>query len=74
MSRAETIAKKSVGYWSALGGCEVKELNDAFCVCVSGAWCSKKSVHRVRVRCTKAGRPYVVVNGLRLHLDECIRC
>lgn len=69
------LNKKSIGYWSALGGAELKEfiydIND-YAVIVIGAWCSQKSVHRVKINYGNK-RDYIVINGCRLYIDECIR-
>ena len=68
------LNKKSIGYWSALGGAEVKDIeygiND-YAVIVIGAWSSEKSVHRVRMY-YNGRRYYVVINNYRLYFDECI--
>ena len=74
MNKKEIIAMKTKGYWSALGGVEVKDFQfgtEDYCICVSGAWCSQKSVHRVKIH--HGDRTYIKLNGVRLHLDECIR-
>lgn len=75
MRKQDILEKKSVGYWSAFGGVEVKEIeygiND-YCICVSGAWCSKKSVHRLKIRYTSKG-DYILLNGTRLYFSDCIR-
>lgn len=66
----------TIGYWSALGGIEVKEIRyeiDDKIVCVSNAWYGKPKTHTVRIYYTQNGRPYINLYGLRFHLDECIR-
>ena len=68
------LNKKSVGYWSALGGAEVKEIiygiND-YAVIVINAWGGKKSVHRLKIYYGK--RDYINIHGYRLYFDDCFR-
>lgn len=72
--KQEYLNKDSVGYWSILGGAELKgieyDIND-YAIVVIGAWCSKKSIHRVKIYYGK--RDYIIIQGLRLYFDECIR-
>ena len=70
----------TVAYWSAVGGVEVKKIEhgiEDYVVCVSNAWTKHSSVHRLRVRYTqskiKDPRPYIMIHGYMLYLDECIR-
>lgn len=69
------LNKKSIGYWSALGGAELKKIiygiND-YAVIVIGAWSSQKSVHRVKINYGNK-RDYITIHGYRLYIDECIR-
>ena len=67
---------KTVGYWSAVGGLEVKEIKygiDDTLVVVEGAWNGKPEVHELRVNSTRGGRSYITLRGVRYYLDECIR-
>lgn len=77
MKKRDTILQmRTIGYWSALGGLEVKQIAHGIedeCICVSGAWCSKKSVHRVKIH-YETESPYIVIKGQRFHFNECIRC
>lgn len=73
MSRSEILASKTLGYWSAFGGVEVKEINDDICYCVSNAWGGTKRVHRLKVRYNSSGSPYVILNNSRLRFDDCLR-
>lgn len=66
----------TIGYWSALGGIEVKEIKygiDDKIVCVSNAWSGKPKTHTVKINYTMGGRPFIRLNGLRFHLDDCVR-
>ena len=68
------LNKKSVGYWSVLGGAELKhieyDIND-YAIIVIGAWSNKKSVHRLKIYYGK--RDYITIHGYRLYFDECFR-
>lgn len=72
MKKAEIIEMPTIGYWSALGGLEVKtieyDIND-YCLCVSGAWSSKKTAHRVKIY----NGDYIKLHGYRFKFDECLR-
>ena len=71
----EILSMKTVGYWSELGGVELKDIkSDDTLICVSNAWAGKKSVHAVVIRFTQYDRPYIKLYNSRLYLDECIRC
>lgn len=70
------INKEYTAYYSGFSGLEIKEIQygiEDYIIFVAGAWCSKKSVHRSRIRYTAAGRAYFMYNGSRIPLDECIR-
>lgn len=75
MNKKEIINMPSIAYISALSGFEIKNIEyeiDDYVIGVSGAWCSKKSVHRVKIYTTTKGRNFIRVNGTRLYLDEAI--
>lgn len=75
MKKQDILGKKSVGYWPAFSGVEVKEIEhgiDDYCICVSCAWCSKKSAHRLKIRYSNKGE-YILLNGTRLYFSDCIR-
>ena len=49
----ELSAKPTVAYWSAFGGVEVKGIEygiDDYVLCISGAWSSQPSAHKLKVR------------------------
>lgn len=64
--------KKSIAYYSGFGGFEIKQIeygiND-YLYAVSGAWCSKKSYHKLKIY----NGEYVRLHGYKISLDECIR-
>lgn len=80
----EIIKKPAIGYWSAFGGVEVKDIeygtND-YIVCVANAWYGPKpnNVHRLRIRTTTPSskfvesRNYICLGSTHLYLDECLR-
>lgn len=75
MTKAEkqaAIESKTVGYWSVLGGVELKRIEYGitdYAVCVTGTFAGKPSVHRLKVRFGD----YVVLYGNRLYFADCIR-
>lgn len=78
-NRLETLlSMKTEGYWSAIGGVEVKEIKDEDCeqyvYCISNAWGGEKQAHRVKVQYSrKDSEPFVVVHGYRLYMRDCMR-
>lgn len=69
------LNKKSVGYWSALNGAELKhieyDIND-YAIVVINAWGGEKSVHRLKIY-YGGKRDYITIHGYRLYFDECFR-
>lgn len=66
---------KTLGYWSALGGVEVKDIQygiEDYVVCLANAWNGKASAHRVKVNYA-GNRSFIRVHNTRLYMDECIR-
>ena len=71
----------TVAYWSAGGGIEVKavreQYGEIYLKCVSNAWCGHRRYHNLKVFYTnpriKASRAYILINGKRYYLDECLR-
>ena len=69
----------SIGYYSGMGGVEVKDFeytaDGDYMYCVSFAFCPKimQLQHRLKVYSTAKGRLYVNLNGYRVHLDEIIQ-
>lgn len=72
-----TLESPTIAYISALGGFEIKRIAygiEDYVFAVSGAWCSEKQAHLVRIQYTRDGRSFIRVCGTRLYLDEAIRC
>lgn len=76
MKKAFFENKAPIAYISALGGVEIfgieYGINDHV-YCISGAWSSAKSYHRVKINYSNSGNSYITLNGYRLNLNEAIR-
>ena len=67
---------KACAYYYGLNGLECHGIEygiDDYMYLVSGAWCGVKSFHRVKIRYTSGGNPFVIVHGYRCPLDEFVR-
>ena len=69
----------TIGYWSALGGVELKKVEhgiDDYYTCVVRNWRSKPTYHRVKVQYTDVKyvepKPYIVLHYQILYLHDCI--
>ena len=66
----------TVAYWSAGGGIEVKDIHEqdgeTYLMCISNAWHGRRHYHNLKVFYTNP-RAYVLINGKRYYLDECLR-
>ena len=71
----------TVAYWSAGGGIEVKDVREqygeTYIMCISNAWHGRRNYHNLKVFYTnpriKEPRAYILINGRRYYLDECLR-
>ena len=74
--KTEFLSRKSIGYISALSGCEIKDfeywIND-YIIFVAWAWTWKPTVHKAKIRYTRAWDPYFLYNGYTLKLSDSIR-
>lgn len=68
----EIINAETIAYYSGFGGVEIKAIDGDFVEFVSGAWCGKKSVHRVKIYYSTSGI-YFLYNGIRIKFSECLR-
>ena len=69
------LNNKSIAYYSEFGGLELKKVEygiDDYIYCVSGAWCSKKSYHKLKVYYGNDG-DYMMLHGHKIPLNECIK-
>ena len=78
MTLEEAKALPTIGYWSLLGGVEVKKIEydiEDYVVCIVGAWIGQSRLYRVPIKYThsKDARPYIFVGHSKLYLDECLR-
>lgn len=70
------MAKETVGYISACGGIEIKEIVydiDDHVVFIAGAWCKDKSAHKRKIYYNGNGA-YFIYNGQRFNFNEIVRC
>ena len=64
--------EKSIAYYSGFGGFEIKKIEygiEDYLYAVSGAWCSKKSYHKLKIY----EGDYVKLHGCKIPLSDCIR-
>lgn len=69
-------ALPTIGYWTAFGGVEVKQISRGrihYVWCISYAWddTHKRCYHMTSIRHT-AQRYYILIRGYRLYMDELI--
>lgn len=74
--KIDILSRKSIGYISALSGCEIKDfeywIND-YVIFVAWAWTWKPTAHKAKIRYTRAWDPYFLYNGYTLKLSDSIR-
>lgn len=77
LEKATIEEMKTVGYWSALGGVEVKSVEhgtEDYVICVANSWYGHHTYHKLRVYyLPSTSRPYISIDNHRLYLDQCIR-
>ena len=76
-------AMKTIAYASMLNGVEIKGIEhgiEDYVICISNAWYDRQDMkaHRQdmkahRVKIYYADRPYFIVRGTKVYLDECLR-
>lgn len=70
------MQNKSFAYYSGFGGLEMKHIEygiDDYVFCVSGAWTSKKSYHKLKLYSDNNGESYMKLHGYKIPLSDCIR-
>ena len=77
MSKKDICLKNDTfAYYSGLNGLEFKKIeygiND-YIYCVSGAWGGRKGYHKLMIKYTLNGEPYITLHGYRIKLGECLR-
>ena len=69
------LTHPAYAYYSGFSGLEIHgieyEIED-YIYCVSGAWGSKKSYHKLKIYYDDNG-DYIKLHGYRIPLNECIR-
>lgn len=76
MTKREYCEKHpATAYYSGFGGLEIHGfeygIND-YMYCVSGAWTSKKSYHKLKIYNNNRGS-YFKLHGYTCKLDDCVR-
>lgn len=76
MSKKEIcLNNESFAYYSGFSGLELKKIEygiEDYIYCVSGAWCSKKSYHKLKVYYGNDGG-YMMLHGYKIPINECIK-
>lgn len=70
------MAKETVGYISACGGIEIKEIVhgiDDHVVFIAGAWCKDKSAHKRKIY-YNGNVAYFIYDGQRFNFNKIVRC
>ena len=69
--------KETVAYYSGWNGIEIKKIEygiDDYIIYVDNAFCgTNKKVHKVKIHYAEKSN-YFLHNGIRIPLNECIRC
>ena len=78
LEKFDVLKKKTIGQWTemGIGYVEVKQIEygiEDYLICTSMNFTPDPKVHRLKIRTTRGGRPYVVLYGRSLYLDECLR-
>lgn len=66
----------AIAYYSGFGGLEVHKIEygiDCYLYCVSGAWCSNKSYHKLKIYDNRYGDGFVKLHGYKIPTADFIR-
>ena len=69
-------AKKTIAYAGTLNGVEIKDIEhgiEDYVICVSNAWYNRQDMKAHRVKIYYEDRPYFIIRGTKIYLDECLR-
>lgn len=69
-------AKKTIAYASMLNGVEIKDIEHGikdYVICISNAWYDRQDMKAHRVKIYYEDRPYFIIGGTKIYLDECTR-
>ena len=76
-TKKEVCTKNSAfAYYSGFSGLELHHIEygiDDYIYCVSGAWCSKKAYHKLKIRYDSKGSPFIRLHGYKVPLDDCVK-
>mgnify|MGYP003299552586 CR=1 FL=1 len=74
--KAICLNNPASAYYSGCGGVELHKIeygiNDYLYI-TAGAWCGKKSYHKLKVNYTATGNAYIMLHGYKMLLNEFIR-
>lgn len=77
MKKTDMREMRTIGYWSALGGVEVKNIdgNREQLWCVTAVWSGGgcNNCHKVKIQYNAKGEPYIRLFNQRFYLSDCIR-
>lgn len=77
MSKKEIcLNNPATAYYSGVGGVEVNKIDygvNDFIYCTAGAWCSKKSYHKLKIKYNSRGDAFVMLHGYKMYLHDFIR-
>lgn len=68
--------QKTIAYWTDFNGVEVKSIEygiEDYLYCVSLVGSAEPKVHYLKIKTSRGGRPYVILYGRPMYLDECLR-
>lgn len=74
--KQKVIKMPVIAYWTDFGGIEVKGIEygiEDYLTCVSLANTETPRVHYLKIKTTQGGRPYVIIYGHNLYLDQCLK-
>lgn len=66
----------AIAYYSGFGGLELHSIEhgvDCYLYCVSGAWCSNKSYHKLKIYHNRHGDGFVKLHGYKIPTADFIR-
>lgn len=74
--KAICLNNPAAAYYSGCGGIEINKIvygiND-YIYCTAGAWCGKKSYHKLKINYTGGGDAFITLHGYKIKLNECVK-
>ena len=74
--KEEVIKMPALAYWTDFGGIEVKDIQygtEDYLTCVSLVTTDHPRVHYLKIKTSMGGRPYVIIYGHNMYLDQCLK-